>query len=188
MSKNVVVLFSVNGVGKSVVAKAASSLISGSVCLSGSMILRQAFGGISREDCERLSPEEKMAVMVPAFVQNFSRWSTAPLVFLDTHLVVPIRHGNALVLENVWSDTYLQFIRMAVFLYAAPKEVRHRRLLDQAIQGRVRNTDLNNIHHDQRINREAFQRYIVPFVSETDFMKNRDGDLLRTVQKLVSWC
>lgn len=156
MKKNIIVLFGVNGVGKSSVSRLLCEEIGDSVTLSGSELLIRSFKGLGRDQLELLSPEEKMRMLEPAFLGAFQRSRHATRIILDTHLVVPIRKNGRLVLENVWPGAFTPCVERAFLLVSDPKEILQRRKRDADQTGRVRELDAEHIRTDQEINSSVF--------------------------------
>ncbi len=177
-------LLGINGVGKSTIAEKLICRVPGSVALSGSKILMTIFGGVSREELEKLSATEKMSMMELAFVEIFERHSTSQLVVLDTHLVVPIRKSGTLVLENIWSPRYAPYVRSVCFICASPGDIRQRRLTDERLTGRARDTNLGNIRSDQDLNLASFEEIIVPDF-ESMILQNANGQVDLVVDRIA---
>ena len=184
MKRNVVVLFGINGVGKSTIASALQRVVAGSVTLSGSELLMRAFKGLDRSQLEVLSPEEKMRMLEPAFLDGFHHHKRAPLVILDTHLVVPIRKDGRFILENVWSEQFAPHVKSVFFVLSKPREILERRIRDAATTGRKRDLDIDHIRRDQEINLSVFEETFSP-AGESLLIQNKEHELDRTVASLV---
>lgn len=180
MNKNVVVLLGINGVGKSTIARRLECALPGSVTVSGSAVLMDSFGGVNRQNLERLSAGEKMRVMEPALLEAFERHQAANHIILDTHLVVPIRKSGNLVLENVWSEKYVPYVRQVFFIISDPREIMDRRIRDFESTGRQRDVDLVHISRDQDINRIVFEEIVRP-VLQCTVVTNGERGLDRAV-------
>ena len=175
-------LIGVNGVGKSTVANALATSIPDATVISGSSVLMEAFGGLTRSQLERLSPEEKMRLMVPAVLDAFERHRSAPAVLFDTHLVVTIRASGRLVLENIWSDAYRPYLRHLLFLMGEPKDIRDRRLRDFELTGRKRDAALEHIMRDQEVNLAVFQELAAHGLPASQIFNEENG-LAGTVEQ-----
>ncbi|MEO6760900.1 MAG: hypothetical protein ABI220_00795 [Candidatus Saccharimonadales bacterium] len=153
----VYMLTGVNGIGKSTIIDAISSVHPEIVPLHASQELSKLFHGISREEMELLAPEEKLGRMVIRFTSIFERVLDAnKAVMLDTHLLVPIRKDNTLVYEDIWSDEYSPYVNSMAMLTAIPESIRTWRLNDEKVTGRKRNTSTNDIALDQSVNQARF--------------------------------
>ncbi len=180
MKRNVIVLLGVNGVGKSTLAQELSKILPESVVLSGSTILMQVFGGLTRPELELLSPSKKMQLMVPAFVHAFEKHHEARHLILDTHLVVCIRRSGVLTLERVWSPLYHPYLEHVFLIMSPAQDILERRKRDLAAHRRERDLEIRHIQHDQEINRAAFQELIASNLPSSIII-NREHHLTKTV-------
>lgn len=174
MRKNVVVFFGINGVGKSTLV---NEIVVGHPIIkriSGSETLMTAFGGISREQLELLSSEEKLRMIEFACIEAFERYQQAKYCLLDTHLVVPIRKAGTLILENMWSVKYLPYIQKAYLMIGDPQEILERRICDENTIGRKRDLNIANIISDQEINLMVFKELIVPRI-DSEIIMSKNG-------------
>jgi len=187
LKNNVFVLFGINGVGKSTIARALAERVPDSAALSGSELLMRAFRGLDRYQLEILSPEEKMRLLVPAFLQAFEQHASARRIILDTHLVVPIRKSGRLVLENVWSDAFMPHVGSAFFVSSGPEEILRRRVRDYRATGRQRDADIDHIRRDQEINLRVFEETFASFASssKTSVIMNEELRLDDTVRLIA---
>lgn len=175
MSRNVVMLVGINGVGKSMLAKMLHDSLSDSFLIAASEVLMQLFGGVSRDILERLSPDEKMRMMEPAFIELFEHNKLSRFILFDTHLIVPIRKEGTIVFENIWSSKYLPYINRAYFITSNPQDIFNRRVSDYQKTGRKRDIDLDNIKRDQHVNLCVFEEIICPAV-KSKIVTNKDGN------------
>ena len=175
MSRNVVMLVGINGVGKSMLAKMLHDSLSDSFLIAASEVLMQLFGGVSRDILERLSPDEKMRMMEPAFIELFEHNKLSRFILFDTHLIVPIRKEGTIVFENIWSSKYLPYINRAYFITSNAQDILNRRVSDYQKTGRKRDIDLDNIKRDQHVNLCVFEEIICSAVT-SKIVTNKDGN------------
>jgi adenylate kinase len=150
-------LTGVNGIGKSTIVDAIAADHPETVPLHASKELSELFNGITREEMELLTPEEKMGKMAVHFTAVFERTlDRNRAAVLDTHLLVPIRKGEGLIYEDIWSDEYAPYVSSMVMLSADPEVVRAWRLDDEKATGRRRNTNSSDIALDQDANLAKF--------------------------------
>lgn len=147
----------VNGVGKSTIVDAITEGRPEAIPLHASHELRGLFNGISREELEGLSPEEKLSRMVCHFTSVFEReLNDDKAVVMDTHLLVPIRKEDQVTYEDIWSNEYKPYVSSMVMLSTDPESIRQWRIADEEATGRRRNTDVVAIAADQDKNVTRF--------------------------------
>jgi adenylate kinase len=146
---NVCFLFGINGVGKTTLVHELSARISGSIIINASEKLREVFGGLTREQLERLAPEEKKNAMGSALLKTFIASGDAPIILCDTHLTVPIRKAGVLLrYERMWNAAFESFA-MCFCLITAPSDTVMERRKDDLLNGiRSRDIDPKNIAAD----------------------------------------
>jgi len=169
----------VNAVGKSTLTDRLAASSPSIVAVHASTELRGLFGNVTRQELERISPQEKLGSMVTHFTALFERHlDDGKTVALDTHLLIPIRSGDTVVYENIWSDAYVPYIKDAVLITADALDIQGWRIADEIRQGRVRDLSLANIETDQDLNAREFNRLVavgaLPLGSAV--IKNRNGD------------
>lgn len=185
MNKNLFVLFGVNGVGKSTIASNLGALKTDSVTLSGSELLMDAFRGLNRFQLEGLSPEEKMHMLEPAFLEAFQRNNGKRFVILDTHLVVTIRKSGKLVLENVWSERFIPLTAHVFFVSSDPLEILQRRIRDSEISGRKRDLNMEHVRRDQEINLSVFEETFATTAIPSTIVTNEESRLSEVVESIA---
>jgi len=154
--KNVLFLFGVNGVGKSTLAAAIAAQVAGSKTVSGSVALREAFGGVSREELERMDTERKRLALRDALLDSFTRYADAPLVICDTHLIVPVRDACGVQYEQMWDEAYVPYGAAFCNVTAPIEDIVARRREDVVRSGRVRLTDSDTVRADVDRNDAVF--------------------------------
>jgi adenylate kinase len=185
LNQNLIVLFGVNGVGKSTIANRLGALMVNSVALSGSELLMSAFKGLDRLQLEVLSPEEKMRMLEPAFLEAFQRSDGEQFVILDTHLVVPIRKNGKLVLENVWSEQFMPYMAHVFYISSDPSEILQRRIRDSEISGRNRDLNIEHIRRDQEINVSVFEETFIATTMSSAVVTNEESRLNEVVESII---
>lgn len=163
MAKNIIAFFGVNGVGKTTIARTVSALFPDTHYISGSGLLMQALGNVTRETLERISPSEKMAILRPAFRSAFDACASARFAVLDSHLVVPIRRNGTVFLETIWWEDHPLYIQRVYIVVAHPKAILERRMKDAQQDTRKRDLDLSHIERDQEINLRIFEEIVRPY-------------------------
>lgn len=176
----VYILTGVNGIGKSTIVDAITADHPETVPLRASQELSKLFNGISREEMELLTPEEKLGRMVMHFIAVFEHvLDSNKAVILDTHLLVPIRKDDDVIYEDIWSSEYTPYTKSMAMLAANPSSVRKWRLKDERATGRKRNTSVEDIASDQDANLARFNELQatgdLPIGS--DVVNNTDGRL-----------
>ena len=188
-SPGVYMLTGVNGIGKSTIIDSIAADHPETVAMHASLELRKLFNGISREELEMLKPEEKLAKMVIHFTAQFEKTlEEEKAVLLDTHLLVPIRKDRSVVYEDIWSDAYAPYTSSMVMLAAEPSDIRAWRLRDEAITGRVRNSEVIDITSDQDQNIARFQSLISSGIlpPQSQIVKNNHGSIEQTREDIES--
>lgn len=153
--RNVIALFGVNGVGKSVIADTLNKSLAGSTRVRASQVLRDVFG-VDRQALETMSPEVKMSIKIPALLREFHKAAEHKFILLDMHLIIPIHQKETTIYEDVWSDMFYSYILKAYFIYAEPLSILDRRKADMKKTGRSRNVSITDIVSDQRLNLRKF--------------------------------
>ena len=155
---NVCFLFGINGVGKSTIAEAIKKLVPECMHVSASLVLREVFGSVTREDLERMDPASKHRMLRTGLVAALGGAADAPLVVCDTHLVVPIRKGQApVVYEEMWDEAFMAFGRAFCNVVSTGELILYRRQHDEATTGRRRNVCPSDIEADAERNAAAFR-------------------------------
>jgi adenylate kinase len=172
--KNVTVLFGVNGVGKTHFALQMLQNQSDCEMISGSLILREAFGNVDRAALEKMDAVSKFQIFEKSLLARFNECKKCRNVIIDTHLIVVIRNNGHEIHEMMWSQSFNQWIKKAVLLLADPQMIHARRALDLEQTGRVRDLNVENIERDQMLNIEAFKKLIMPFVPEAVIWNNNE--------------
>lgn len=183
----VYMLTGINGTGKSTIVDRIAVERPKIVPIHASLELSKLFNGISREEMEKLSAEEKLGRMVAHFTTTFERSLDAnKTVIMDTHLLVPIRKEDDLNYEDIWSDEYSQYTEAMVMLTASPDTIRGWRLRDEALTGRKRSTEVIDIAADQDANTARFSELVAEgsLPSRSQVVENVDGGLA-DVQRMV---
>ncbi len=152
---NVCFLFGINGVGKSTLARRVAAAIPRSTHMSASETLRDAFGGITRAELERIDPARKRMTMRAAMAEAFRAHRDAALVLCDAHLVVPIRSAGEVRHEHM--EGYACFMKHACYVTAPLNRIRAQRISDAAETGRIRHVCPEAMAQDERINAAAFK-------------------------------
>lgn len=121
-------VFGANGVGKTTLLEAVVSMLpSGSILVGrGSAILMKSLGVTSYEALEGMSAAAKKRALHEG-IATFVRTATSRVVIVDTHLVVPIRGSEGLVVEDMWDDYLLEHVGGFVHVTASPITVHERR-------------------------------------------------------------
>jgi adenylate kinase len=180
----------VNGVGKSTLASDVATAFPDALRLNGSAELRRLFGGVSREELERLDPAQKLGRRAAHFLELFRR-ATADhkLVLMDTHLLVPIRSDDSVRYENTWHDGYSAFVAGAFMLTADPRDISAWRALDQERTGRTRDLAAENIAIDQELNVAEFRTLIdrEALPPNSQIIENGDGLLPYIGARVLSY-
>lgn len=184
MNENVYFFMGVNGVGKTTLLKEVKHHFDDAEHVRAVDILMKLFNGISRDELEKLTPQDKFARMEPAFIQLFNNYQCLSRVLFDTHLVVVIRKNDIVKTENIWSSSYLPYINHAFFVTADPEVISQRRILDFETTGRRRDPNVQNITFDQYSNYEEFQRSVQPYVRST--VVDNTGDFDTQVRTIIS--
>lgn len=177
----------VNGTGKSTIADRLSQRIPGTGVVHASHELRTLFGGISREQQNKMSIEDRMGEIATHLTNAFDRNLTEnDRVLFDTQLLVPTATSTdqQRTYESAWSDTYGPYLASAVMLLASPNVIRTWRYEDGVRTGRERDLSEVNIDRDQSANvdyfRQLLARRAIPLSSK--IIHNEDGMLEQTEQ------
>lgn len=173
--RNVIAFFGVNGVGKSAIADFLNTTLASSIRVQASCVLRNSMG-MDRQALEETSKDIKMAVKVPAILQEFNRAIEYKYILLDTHLIIPIRQKETTIYEDVWSDAFFPYILKAYFIFAASQSILDRRVAGMNKTGRRRNMSIKDIASDQRLNLEKFNKL---------FFKNKIGKVVNSTNRNI---
>lgn len=173
--RNVIAFFGINGVGKSAIADFLNTALAGSIRVQASCVLRNSMG-MDRQALEGISQDTKMAVKVPAILQEFNRAIEYKYILLDMHLIIPIRQKEVTIYEDVWSDVFFPYILKAYFIFAASQSILDRRVADMNKTGRRRNMSIKDIASDQRLNLEKFNKL---------FLKNKIGKVVNSTNRNI---
>jgi adenylate kinase len=181
-------LAGINGVGKSTIVNAIASHNSGIFPIHASAELRDLFGGVSHEELESMTPEQKLARMAVRFTELFTQARDEKKVaLLDTHILVPIRRNNVTQYEDIWAEEYRKWIGQAAMLIADPVDILTWRADDEIKTGRVRDLSLDHIDIDQRLNLRRFSELVSwrDLPSTSRIVRNSPDDWHSIEQKVV---
>lgn len=183
-------LMGVNGTGKSTITDRLAQRIPGTGVVHASQELRTLFGGISREQQNKMSIDDRMGEIAThlAYVFDQNLIDNDRLLF-DTQLLVPtsVSTDHQRNYESAWSDTYGPYLASAVMLLASPSVIRAWRYEDGVRTGRERDLSEANIDRDQNANvdyfRQLLARRAIPLSSK--IIHNEDG-MLEQTERLVA--
>ena len=175
MNKNVVMLTGINGTGKSALTKMLHESFPDSVSITASEVLMDVLGGVNRQVLENMPLAEKMCLKIPALIRLFKLHKLSRYIFLDAHLVIPIRKNGTVIMQNVWSPKFMPYINRAYCIISDPQNIMDWRLKDYNKTGRERDTNINNIKKDQLVNLRAFKEIIFPVVNSKIVVNKNDN-------------
>ena len=183
--KNVCFLFGINGVGKSTLARAVAAAVPGASLVSSSETLRNALGGMTREELELADPKVKQEMLRKSLLRAFEERKHSSVIFCDKHLLVPIRTEGSLRYECMWDDSYDDHARSLCYVTAPQESIAERRQRDIISGERVRRcSSIDEITLDENMNHEAFTGL---FGGRSEAFKIiNDGSLDTGVQALLS--
>ena len=177
----------VNGTGKSTITDRLSDRIPGTGVVHASHELRTLFGGISREQQNKMSIEDRMGEIATHLTHVFDQNLTEnDRVLFDTQLLVPTPESTdqQRTYESAWSDAYGPYLASAVMFLAPPSTIRAWRYEDGIRTGRERDLSEANIDQDQHANVDYFRQLIarrsMPLSSK--IIHNEDGMMEQTEQ------
>jgi adenylate kinase len=168
--KNLNIVYGVNGIGKTTYTKELVERTKGSKHLTGSIILMQQIFSLSKAQIgamekerqrsqylmlESIKPEVKKEAYVLGVI-DFAKSHQKQTLFLDTHLMQPIRTQGELRYENMWDDRLLEVVKSIIILVGTPQKILERKTKDLRIRDVL---TVDEIAQDQKINLEQFNNY-----------------------------
>lgn len=186
-SDRVVALMGVNGTGKSTLTDRLAEKLPKTGVVHASQELRELFGGISREQQNKMSIEDRLGEMAAHLTGVFDRkLNDNDRVLFDTQLLVA-SPGEERKYESAWSDRYSLYLASAAMLLASPDTISRWRHEDGVRTGRMRDLSEANIAQDQQANLDYFNELAetgaLPASSEV--FHNEDGKIAQVEQDLA---
>ena len=155
MNKKAVCVFGVNGVGKSSLLRLVSEEMSDTVVYRGSALLKESLSIASYEGLEAMNSARKKRCLIESMESVVSTRSCG-VVFVDTHLVVPLRKNGALLIEDMWDEKLLDIFDGFVCVIASPDMVSCRRKVDGERTIRSANSSVSICAEDLRLTAEKW--------------------------------
>lgn len=188
-SDRVVALMGVNGTGKSTLTDRLAEKLPKTGVVHASHELRTLFGGISREQQNKMSIEDRLGEIATHLTGVFDRrLNENDRVLFDTQLLVATS-GNApnRTYENAWSDRYGLYLASAAMLLAAPETISRWRQEDGIRTGRMRDLSEANITQDQQENLDYFNELVAngALPPSSDVFYNEDRKIVQIEQSLA---
>lgn len=188
-SDRVVALMGVNGTGKSTLTDRLADRLPKTGVVHASHELRALFGGISREQQNKMSIEDRLGEIATHLSGVFDqRLNDNDRVLFDTQLLVANSGENPTrTYESAWSDRYGLYLASAAMLLASPGMISQWRHEDGIRTGRMRDLSEANIAQDQQANLDYFNELIADgsLPSNSEVFHNEDGKLDQTEQLLA---
>ena len=180
LEPRVYMLTGINGVGKTTLADQLAAELPNTAAIHASQELRNLFGGISREQQERMKLEDRLAEMVMHFTVLFDRGlNDNDNIIFDTQLLIPTSGEQGVYYESAWSDEYTKYLGQATMLTAHPRDIRTWRERDEKLTGRKRSLSEEDIEQHQNMNMHEFtdllDRGAIP--ANSQIIKSEDGQL-----------
>lgn len=177
----------VNGTGKSTLTERLAQRIPGTGVVHASHELRSLFGGISREQQNKMSIDDRLGEIATHLTRVFDQGlNDNDRLLFDTQLLVP-RDDTPRTYESAWSDEYTPYIESAMLIVAPPKSIRVWREVDEVRTGRHRDLSEENIARDQEANVDYFNALIArgALPQRSQILENKDGQLEQTEEFIV---
>jgi nicotinamide riboside kinase len=186
-SGRVVALMGVNGTGKSTLSDRLAVKLPKTGVIHASQELRELFGGISREQQNKMAIEDRLGEIATHLTSVFDRGlNDNDRVLFDTQLLVA-NPGEERKYESAWSDRYSPYLASAAMLLATPDTISRWRREDGIRTGRMRDLSQANIAQDQQANLDYFNELVkngaLPATSEA--FHNEDGKVAQIEQDLA---
>lgn len=186
-SDRVVALMGVNGTGKSTLADRLVERLPSTGVVHASHELRMLFGGISREQQNKMSIEDRLGEIATHLTSVFDRQlNDNDRVLFDTQLLVA-NPGVERTYESAWSDKYTPYLASAAMLLANPGTISRWRHEDGVRTGRMRDMSEDNITQDQQANLDYFNELVKrgALPSNSQVFHNEDNKIAQTEQILA---
>ncbi len=171
MKKIALCVFGVNGVGKTTLLQALveSNTVPVKV-FRGSTILKQALGTTTYEGLERMSAHKKKQALINGMKATIAS-AECDIVIVDTHLIVTIRNGEHLTIEDMWDNAMLEIFNGFIYITADPVVIADRRRMDSERALRITHSAPQVCTDDLRINATRWDE-ISPHMSHKQILIN----------------